>query len=791
MDTVLVLSVVCVTYCAIMSYAVLFICFTAIFWTAADADQIVDAQTKHFVTQQTSSCPKSAPGGSLPGIGHLGIGYDITDPGKSVSTVVELLSDCSTTYVNGILYDSPANLERFTPNTACSKLFSVQDVSTDSSTAQQVSAKRTDSWSVGLSVPAIATMKFSLTKSSATDWANTESKQSNSNFVSMELKCQLYDARLGMAPTGFSSSFTAYLQSLPNVFSAATKHQFDNFISLFGTHVVQSVSLGGHLRHFVSINGCARTLTGMTASETQNCLKVEASLKYKTDLSASYDRCKTSSGKTSGQDVYKQLYRSEFTEWAGGDANSFATSASTPADFENWSEALKRNPARITETLLSIPALLEHAAILGKVSGFSIFPSKIEAIRQAISAYIITAAAVMEDATSCYCPADFLSANLKGDVSSPCSCTCPVGGGRTLQCCASSLPASSVTLKVTVHNLANSGIREGNPSCKGPEPYVKVIVGANVQQTTARTNVFTWDQTFTFNSINAGDTIIFESWEEDNGGLCGGPDDFWARYLNYPAPKNWPIVAEKTGRITLDQGPGKALLAVTLDLVCPVGFEGNRCENAIKIRDVEVPVTARCSKFKLDIDPTIRYVDATASIFSRMTPGAASIVGVYSGFPAKIAGSTSMYLLHSSGNKGWFLAAASNSTTSVYLSTSNTMDDPTLIPASDWMLYLRNTDNRMEWVIPPAGTVKLSCLVCSAGICPAPKYVPSTPMPLGDCAGGVCSISQCCSSNMNMEDNCQDFCDSNLRAMLTEDNDQQLPELIVFKNECTTQVTTT
>lgn len=257
-----------------------------------------------------------------------------------------------------------------------------------------------------------------------------------------------------------TKEFAGSIRSLPTKFDSSSEAAYNHFISIYGTHFLRRVDLGGHVQSTTAVKTCQVSMTGLTVHDVSNCLSAEASGVIKgVKVSGQASYCKAKQQKLERGNTFSASFSDRITEILGGNGEQqdILFNPSNNSGYGAWLSSLKKIPGVVSYTLSSLHMLVQNDS------------ARRSSLRAAISKYIT------KNALSTACP----SSCKVGRRDSNCACKCS-GHQRVDSNCCPSQPGVA-TLSVIVKSAAGLW---GDVFSK-TDGYVKVFYGS----TSATTNV--------------------------------------------------------------------------------------------------------------------------------------------------------------------------------------------------------------------------------------------------------------------------------------------------------------
>lgn len=257
-----------------------------------------------------------------------------------------------------------------------------------------------------------------------------------------------------------TKELTDSIRSLPAKFDSSSEAAYNHFISIYGTHFLRRVDLGGRVQSTTAVKTCQVSMTGLTVQDVSNCLSVEAYGIIKgVNVSGQASYCKEKKNKLQRGHTFSASFSDRITEILGGNGEQqdILFNPSNNNGYDAWLKSLKNIPGVVSYTLSSLHMLVQNDS------------ARRASLQAAISKYIT------KSAISTACP----SSCKVGRRESNCACKCS-GHQRVDNNCCPNQPGVA-TLTVIVKSAAGLW---GDWFSK-TDGYVKVFYGAS----SATTNV--------------------------------------------------------------------------------------------------------------------------------------------------------------------------------------------------------------------------------------------------------------------------------------------------------------
>lgn len=456
----------------------------------------IGCHTGHF-----TECHKAP---FVPGHNLVGEGFNIVKLQTTGAFVVDVQTfmvgsghDANCTLCHNSLLNQtqkmPVSVMDWRIKVMCRRSLSSKMFESSSSVVKESTNSVSTSWKIGISIPG-AGFSVGGTHSRASTFAQDHSTKDKYSFTSHEFKCQYYNFRLHSQPP-LSKEFEDTLKNLPTTVSGKDKSAYDHFISIYGTHFIRTVKLGGRVHSTTAIRTCEMAMNGLSMHTVSNCLSVEASATIKgVTISPSVSFCKDQSKKLKTGQSFSAAFSDRISEVLGGnhEVDDLLFNPGNKSGYKNWLTSLTRTPGLVSYELTSLHMLVRNNPVLKSN------------LRQAISDYI-TRNAIRQS-----CP----SGCSVGRRDSNCACKCSGHKNVDSNCCPGE--PGIATMNVTV--VRGTGLW-GDYFSK-TDGYVKVLYGKQGSETPVIwNNDFPyWNYNVKFGTVNLKNRkhLKFEVWDRDN-----------------------------------------------------------------------------------------------------------------------------------------------------------------------------------------------------------------------------------------------------------------------------------
>ncbi|XP_067282280.1 perforin-1.3 [Pseudorasbora parva] len=441
----------------------------------------------------------------VPGHNLVGEGFDIVRMKTTGAFVVDVR-----TYTNGgehgnctacenkLLNEKqklPTSVIDWRIKVQCRRSLSAKIYETASSVLKDTTSSASVSWKVGLSVPMVAGVAVGGTHSRSARFAKSHAAQDKFSYTSHTFSCRYYSFRLHARPP-LTKEFAGSISSLPAKYDSKSEAAYNHFISIYGTHFLRRVDLGGRVQSTTAVKTCQVSMTGLSVQDVSNCLSAEASGVIKgVKVSAQASYCKAKQQKLQRGNTFSASFSDRVTEILGGNGEQqdILFNPSNKSGYGMWLKSLKKIPGVVSYTLTSLHMLVKNDS------------ARRASLQAAISKYII------QRAISTACP----SSCKVGKRQNNCACKCS-GHQRVNSNCCPSQPGVA-TLNVIVKSAAALW---GDVFSK-TDGYVKVFYAGSAKAETPviwNNNFPQWNYQLNIGTVDLTQRqpLKFEVWDRDN-----------------------------------------------------------------------------------------------------------------------------------------------------------------------------------------------------------------------------------------------------------------------------------
>lgn len=446
-----------------------------------------------------------------PGTNLAGEGFDITKMERKGAYVINMNSWrrkdqtctlCQNPYQDGKKQKLPLAVLDWRPSQKCSMKVSSKLHQSSESLLSSSSASVKNDWKINLEVnsgPANGKLLMAGTMSRLAEYSMEKTKNDKFSFTSHTMSCDYYSYRVSGQPQ-LHREFRKAVNNLPKTFSPEFKPRYYKFIDTFGTHYITKVSLGGTVQSVTSIRQCQARLQGVSVSEVQMCLDVEAAASVGDNkVEAEFKHCQEEKAKRENKASFSSVFNDRFTEIKGGyttEPELLFSADKDPSSYKEWLGSLPLNPDIVSYSLDSLHELLPTTNPVRKN------------LRRAISHYILEKALWKNCSEPCL-------AGVKGDRGDSCVCRCHNEPAVGPDCCPKRKGMARVVLTV------QRGVDLWGDHSTKTDGYVKVFIEGHEEKRTPviyNSNNPDWEMTFDLGTVDmsGGGKVRFEVWDEDS-----------------------------------------------------------------------------------------------------------------------------------------------------------------------------------------------------------------------------------------------------------------------------------
>lgn len=153
------------------------------------------------------------------------------------------------------------------------------------------------------------------------------------------------------------------LKNLPSTYDHRNTSAFRQFISVYGTHFIRRVHLGGRVNSMTAIRTCQASISQMSVQTISNCLSVEADATIKgVTVSAASMFCHSKSKSLKTGATFRQAFSDRTTDVLGGDegVGDILFQPNGVVGFKKWLTSLKRVPGLVSYQISPLHLLVKN-----------------------------------------------------------------------------------------------------------------------------------------------------------------------------------------------------------------------------------------------------------------------------------------------------------------------------------------------------------------------------------------------------------------------------------------------
>ncbi|XP_022595656.1 perforin-1-like isoform X3 [Seriola dumerili] len=355
-------------------------------------------------------------------------------------------------------------------------------------------------WKIGLNFTVDPTTVFvpiyGGSHSKKATFAMKKSKEDRYTFCHHSVYCNFYRYRLAANPP-MSHDFETAVNSLPS-YSHKTEPLYRNVIDTYGTHYITQVFLGGEMKAVTAIKTCEATMNGLSATEINDCLLVEASARFACpeSIKSMMQHCATKRKKLSIPS-FSGAFNERNTEVIGGNidgADILFEGQSNPSVYNNWLNSLRNIPDVVRYNLKPLHTILPSA-----------HPAR-AGLKREVEKYIKKNAVLKKCSETC-------KIGQRSGKRDPCACVCNSNQNIKSNCC----PAGKGLATLKVFKLYAQGLY--GDKWTQTDGSVEVRYGDQVKRTAIILNNDNpkWKETFEFGpiKIDKKSKLTFRVYDED------------------------------------------------------------------------------------------------------------------------------------------------------------------------------------------------------------------------------------------------------------------------------------
>lgn len=454
---------------------------------------------------QSSSFTECQSAPFVPGHDLVGEGFDAVLLKTTGSAVVDVKSfmiggekgNCTMCH-NRLLNQTqkvPASVLDWKIRVACRRSLSSRVFSSSQSILKEHSKSMGANWKVGLGLPGVGGVAFGGTHSKSSTFAQSRSKSDKFSFIKHDLSCQYYTFRVHARPP-LAKEFQESLQNLPSTFHHKNTSAFRHFISLYGTHYIRRVMLGGRVNSLTAVRTCEAYMSGLSTRTVQNCLTMEANAVIKgVKASAAAGYCKNKSRKLQRGQSFSSTFSDRSVEVLGGDPSvgQLLFNPKGHQAFTKWLQTLKHLPGVVQYQLRPLHLLVKDN------------PPLQSSLRSAIREYLMSNSVSLSCSSHC---------RIGVRRSNSCSCTCHGHSLVNGDCC----PTARGLARLNVIAVKGEGLY-GDWFSK-TDGYVKIFYGqeSGTSGVIWNNDFPVWNFLVRFGSVDltSRKSVRIEVWDRDS-----------------------------------------------------------------------------------------------------------------------------------------------------------------------------------------------------------------------------------------------------------------------------------
>ncbi|CAN9505096.1 unnamed protein product [Ophioblennius macclurei] len=453
---------------------------------------------------QTSSFTECQDAPFVPGHDLAGEGFNVVTMKTSGVGVVDLKAfmvggvkgNCTVCH-NRLLKQTqklPAAVQDWKVKVQCHRHVTSRIFDSGQSVIKEQSSLVNGSWKAGLKIAGLFGFALAGSHSDLTKFVESHSKTDKFSFLKHVFQCEYYSLSLRSSPP-LTEDFLMSLRNLPSTHHHSNTSAFRRFISVYGTHYVRGVTLGGWLHSVTAVRTCEAATSTVSVHAVSNCLSTEASATIGAVTSEnSLSFCKEKSKSLKRGKTFSRAFRDRVSSISGGDGDvgDVLFGAGGAAAYLKWYKSLKSCPGAVSYWISPLHHLVTDNPMLRST------------LRDAISDYI------RKRAKSLQCPA-----SCPVGRRTP-SCACQCHGHRMVDsnCCPKAPGVARLSVKVVrAEGLWGDGFTR-------TDGYVKVAYGAQGAATPVVWNddFPQWNYQIHFGTVNLEQKlpVRFEIWDRDH-----------------------------------------------------------------------------------------------------------------------------------------------------------------------------------------------------------------------------------------------------------------------------------
>ncbi|KAM3623414.1 uncharacterized protein V6R79_010795 [Siganus canaliculatus] len=456
----------------------------------------------------------------VPGYSLGGEGFDIVTMERKGAYVIDTetwkLGSNGTcrlfqnSYMDGQRQKVPAAVVDWRTQPKCSLMVSSKVFDSVETLVNDSTSSVSNDWKIGLEIPVDPSVTVGVglggSHSKQATFGMQKSKQDHYTFIQESVSCIFYSYRVATNPP-LKQDFLSAVNALPR-YSHQSESSYRNLIDTYGTHYITQVYLGGEIKAITGVRTCKATMNGLSATEINDCLQVEASASFANSASiqAMYKHCQDKKKKLGYNKEFSSEFNERYTEVTGGHINGadiLFKLQSKPSVYNKWVSSLKTIPEPVRYNLKALHTLLPrgHHAVAG--------------LKSEVEKYIKRNAVLKRCSESC-------KIGHRSSSRDPCACVCNSSPNIKPNCC----PAGKGLATLKVFKLYAKKLY--GDRWTQTDGSVMVQYGNDIKRTSIIPNNDNpkWTESFYFGSItiNMKNKLTFKIYDEDtywNSDLLG------------------------------------------------------------------------------------------------------------------------------------------------------------------------------------------------------------------------------------------------------------------------------
>ncbi|XP_041943017.1 perforin-1-like [Alosa sapidissima] len=388
----------------------------------------------------------------------------------------------------------PVAVANWRVSVRCHRALSAQMLMTGQAVLKENARAPSASWKSGLNLQGLNGFAARGTRSKSSSFAKSLSARDQYSYSRHDFTCRYYAFRLQARPP-VTKAFQQAVRSLPVKYNSTTLPAYWHFISIYGTHFLRQVELGGRVQSTTAVRTCRLAMNGLSVNDVSICLSVEATATIRGHTASAVSSfCKTKGKKLKRGRSFADSFSQRVTDVLGGSGQGgdLLFAPGNKSSYEAWLQSLRTHPGAVAHSLTPLHVLLDRTDA-----------EKRESLRRAVSEYVRGYAVPVACQSRC----------AVGRRTESCQCKCRGHRGIDANCCPTQ--PSLASLSVVVEKATGLW---GDYFSK-TDAYVKVFYGKRGGSTTVIWNndFPRWNHRFTFGTIDLGRKVPlrFELWNDD------------------------------------------------------------------------------------------------------------------------------------------------------------------------------------------------------------------------------------------------------------------------------------